>query len=247
MGSGPARPSLKVTPPRAPGVDAWRDRTREPALTALLVVQVVALFVVWPLAASGYDLARPVSEGLLIFGSLLVVFVSRSRGAQLTIVLGLIAVLGSLARSPEAEYFAAGKLGLAGNILLFAAVTWVVGRRVLGPGRVTHHRIQGAVVVYLNLGVIFALLYSLLCHFDPGAFTPAPPLADRLDATMLYFSYVTLTTTGYGDVAPVHNLARGLANLEALTGQLYLATTMARLITLELQARARAADPRPEE
>jgi voltage-gated potassium channel Kch len=56
-------------------------------------------------------------------------------------------------------------------------------------------------------------------------------------ATMLYFSYTTLTTTGYGDIVPVSPLARSLANLESIVGQLYLATAIARLVTLELQGR----------
>jgi hypothetical protein len=56
---------------------------------------------------------------------------------------------------------------------------------------------------------------------------------------MLYFSFSTLTTVGYGDIVPVNPLARGLANLEAVIGQLYLVTTIARLVTLELEGRRR--------
>jgi hypothetical protein len=57
--------------------------------------------------------------------------------------------------------------------------------------------------------------------------------------TMLYFSLTTLTTTGFGDITPVHPFARSLANLEAIIGQLYPATILARLVTLELEHRRR--------
>ena len=56
---------------------------------------------------------------------------------------------------------------------------------------------------------------------------------------MLYFSLTTLTTTGYGDIVPVDPLARSMANLESIIGQFYLAITVARLVTLELEHRRR--------
>jgi hypothetical protein len=61
------------------------------------------------------------------------------------------------------------------------------------------------------------------------------PLASNL----IYFSFVTLTSTGYGDIVPVHPFARSLCNLEGIIGQLYPATLLARLVTLELQDRRR--------
>ena len=59
----------------------------------------------------------------------------------------------------------------------------------------------------------------------------------RLTANLIYFSFVTLTSTGYGDIVPMHPIARSLANLEAIIGQLYPATLLARLVTLELEGR----------
>jgi len=64
-------------------------------------------------------------------------------------------------------------------------------------------------------------------------------LALQRDALMLYFSFSTLTTMGFGDIVPVNPFARSLANLEAVVGQLYLATTVARLVTLQLEDRRR--------
>jgi hypothetical protein len=66
-----------------------------------------------------------------------------------------------------------------------------------------------------------------------------PPLEDNLTVVgnLIYFSFVTLTSVGYGDIVPVHPFARGLANVEAIIGQLYPATLLARLVTLELEHR----------
>jgi hypothetical protein len=128
-----------------------------------------------------------------------------------------------------------------GNILLFSSLTWVVAHAVYAPGRITFRRLQGAVVVYLNLATIFASAYRLIWELNPAAFTNLP--AEACDSgeltTLLYFSLTTLTTTGYGDIVAVNPFARSLANLESVIGQFYLAITVARLVTLELENRRR--------
>nr|WP_249732101.1 potassium channel family protein [Roseococcus sp. SDR] len=99
-------------------------------------------------------------------------------------------------------------------------------------------RIEGAIAAYLLIGLIFACLFDLVQGLDPGAFQyngPAPEA--RQVVGHLFFSFVTLTTTGYGDVVPVHPVARALAILEALIGQLYLAILLARLVSLEIAHR----------
>ena len=112
---------------------------------------------------------------------------------------------------------------------------------VYAPGRITSRRLQGAVVVYLNLALIFASVFSLIWELRPASFNNLS-LADGVPAeldTMMYFSLTTLTTTGYGDIVPVDPFARSLANLESVLGQFYLAITVARLVTLEIEGRRR--------
>jgi voltage-gated potassium channel Kch len=96
-------------------------------------------------------------------------------------------------------------------------------------------------VLYLNLATIFASAFSLIWELNPAAFASlAPPTGGPGElATMLYFSLTTLTTTGYGDIVAVDPFARSLANLESVIGQFYLAITVARLVTLELEDRRR--------
>jgi hypothetical protein len=99
---------------------------------------------------------------------------------------------------------------------------------------VTFHRIIGAVLLYLVIGFTFVALYCFVALLEPNAFAGMKPLADNLAvaSNFGYFSFVTLTSVGYGDIVPVHPFARGLANIEAIIGQLYPATLLARLVTL---------------
>jgi hypothetical protein len=113
--------------------------------------------------------------------------------------------------------------------------------QVFRAGPVTLHRISGAIVVYLLLGALWALLYQLLFLSIPQAFRfPEDFTAGHPDALLrhfMYFSFITLTTTGYGDITPVHPVARLLVMFQALAGQLYLAITLARLVSLEIMHR----------
>jgi hypothetical protein len=97
----------------------------------------------------------------------------------------------------------------------------------------------GAVLLYLTIAITFAALFAFVGSLVPKAFSglsleDSPALASNL----IYFSFITLTTTGYGDIFPVHPIARSLCNLESIFGQLYPATLLARLVTLELAHRA---------
>lgn len=108
--------------------------------------------------------------------------------------------------------------------------------------------ILAALCVYLLLGIIWTELYVAVAAADPAAFAH-PPFAAVGDGavhpvrrTLGYFSFVTLTTLGYGDVTPVSGAARGLAVLEAIFGQLYLVTMIARLVALQVETERETAD-----
>jgi ion channel len=119
------------------------------------------------------------------------------------------------------------------------ALGCVVARAVFAAGRVSYHRVIGAVLLYLDVGIIFVALFSFVALLVPNAFNGLPPLQDNLGvaSNLIYFSFATLTTVGYGDIVPLHPVARGLANVEAIIGQLYPATLLARFVTLEIESR----------
>jgi hypothetical protein len=221
-------------------IGAWQDRIRDPSLTVLLVLQLAMMFVAAPLAAKGQPIARPLVEALLLALVAVVVLLSHRRGAIIAIVPGLLAALMGRVFFPAWSPVAASLLRHGGSVLTFAALTWVVSHAVYAPGRITFRRLQGAVVVFLNLAIVFASTFSLVWDLSPAAFHLPAPRGDAGElATMLYFSLTRLTTTGYGDLVPVDPFARSLANLEAVIGLFYIAISVARLVTLELEARRR--------
>ena len=207
----------------------------------LLVLELCAIFLAEPLAAHGLPIAQAIADTLVFLVVLMVVALSHRRGAILFILLGLAATGAGLLFGQVWSPVTAGVVRRGGNILVFSALTWVVAHAVYAPGRITSRRLQGAVVVYLNLALIFASAFSLIWELRPASFNNLSLVVGgpaELD-TMMYFSLTTLTTTGYGDIVPVDPFARSLANLEAVLGQFYLAITVARLVTLKIEGRRR--------
>ncbi len=119
----------------------------------------------------------------------------------------------------------------------------VILRHLFSGERVTFDTICASLCIYLLLGVIWALVYSLIEILVPGSFTFAP--ADEGDIRLMrfggestvnavYYSFVTISTLGYGDIVPVSTAARMFAAMEAVSGQLYLAVLVARLVGLHI-------------
>ena len=126
----------------------------------------------------------------------------------------------------------------AATLLFLVLLTWTMLKRVFSSeGKVTVHKIQGAVAVYLLAGITWSMLYQLCDLTLSEAFNlPATLQLDpetRQEA-FTYFSFVTLTTVGYGDITAIHPIARMFVILEALLGQLFPATLLARLVSLEI-------------
>jgi hypothetical protein len=144
------------------------------------------------------------------------------------------------------------RLVVASFALSTAFVLLVAGAilyTILDAERVTLDTILGGICVYLLLGVAWTFAYSILEHLAPGSFQvdgqPLPALA-RADEfrheELIYFSFVTLTTVGYGDVLAKTHPARALAAAESVTGALYIAVFIARLVGLHMVHQRRDLD-----
>lgn len=122
--------------------------------------------------------------------------------------------------------------------MYFAILTVAVLVRVIAHQRVTSHTVLGAICGYLLIGYVFTFGYLVLIFEDPTAisFNGQPLGVERVTnigehtAELIYFSFITLTTVGYGDIVPACPVTRMLAVIEILTGQLYLAAFVARLV-----------------
>ena len=186
-------------------------------------------------------MARMVADTLVLAVLVIVVMLSRKWGAIVVILLGLAATVASFLPTGEWSPVSDTMARHGGEVLTFSALIWVVAHAVYAPGRITFHRLQGAIVLYLSLALIFAATYGLIWDLIPGAFANiAVPTGDPQEvAIMLYFSLSTLTTTGYGDIVPIDPFARSFANLESVIGPIFLAITVARLVSMELADRRR--------
>jgi Ion channel len=211
----------------------WRALRRfwehDPGLSILLGLLLLLVFVVPPFLASGEERGRAID---VVFTLLLVAGVAGLEVRPgMRALLVVVALVAAVARWwPEAGA-AATALSSAVSMGMLALVVLV---QTFRGGPVSVHRVQGAVAAYLLLGLVWGYSYELVAALHPGAFASALATA-REDRSLVYFSFVTLTTVGYGDVTPVHPAARSLALLEALTGQLYPAILLARLVTLHTQ------------
>lgn len=213
----------------------WQDR----GLTAMLVSLIFALFVGGPLMAIARVGQLPFD---LFFTMLLlsgVVAFSRRRALAIAIsTLGLaVLVLRWTSYGERGSTLAVWDDAL--SMLLLAILTGLVLEHVFREGPITGDRIRGAVAAYLLLGLVWVFAYKLVDRASPGALSTGPVAPDTYQSaqSLAYFSFVTLTTVGYGDIIPVHPAARMLAIAEALVGQLYPAILIGRLVSLQIATR----------
>jgi hypothetical protein len=174
-----------------------------------------------------------------------VVAVSDRRSTSITAVLLVLpAVAGRWAHHyrpelvPQAAYLGAG-------LIFFAFVLFQYFRYILRAPRVTFTVLCAGVSTYLMLGMFWTMAYVLLTSLRPDSFaikgTGGPGgVLSPFDA--FYFSFVTLSTVGYGDIVPASKPARMLAVMEATTGTLYVATLIARLVAMQASSRRMPSD-----
>jgi hypothetical protein len=223
-----------------------------------LLLALALLVVVYPLLHRAYE-TRVIFDALLstvFLAALLLEF--RARRAQVVaLALGVPTVVGvwtdyvlpGAPRLPLVIGFHLAAVAFCGFVV--AALL----RQIVHQKTVTADSIYGAFCGYLLVGLAFSHLYCLLEVVEPGAFAGSATITSglrdvaRRHYLLLYFSFVTLTTVGYGDITPAAGPAQGLAVVEAILGQFYIAGLIAELIGKKVSAavcdpdRARDAEP----
>lgn len=220
----------------------WQERTREPGLSALLVIEATLLFIATPFAGLGWlpEFVLPAMFILFVLATLVVT--SRSHAAAALVLVAVVASTVGVILHVDYPSILTEWLSAGGRLLAIGALSVVIAKAVFGPGRVTLHRVQGAIVLYMNFALFFFILYQFIDVLVAGAFAGLPKTGSEhgSGAALLYFSFGTLTTAAYGDIKPLYPIARNLANLESMIGQLFPATLLARLVTLEIAHRRQA-------
>lgn len=210
----------------------------------VVVVLLCALFVGAPLLDSVASLRSwtdSILDGVACFALTLGIASARPPravfrvGVAVSILVVLATVVGSGTTDHPLDTFS--RIGLA--VLSMAALVTIL-RFVLRARSVHGEEIFAAIAAYLLLGFFWAYLYVALhfSHVDEPAFTGLD-LGDQsgVIAQLNYYSFVTLTTLGYGDIAPANAFARSLATFEAVTGQIFIAVLLARLVALQTMNR----------
>ena len=204
-------------------------------LTALLLFLALGLFVAPPLLSSELLSPRLID---VTFALILVSGVATVSGRGLaTLIAAVLAVLAIVVRGARVFAPDAGPtiaiVDTSFAIVSVLVLTGLVLVQVFRRGPITFHRIQGAVAAYLLLGLAWANAYELVELVRPGALHYPDSLGPS-PIRLVYFSFVTLTTVGYGDITPVHPAVRSLAITEALVGQLFPSILIGRLVSMEI-------------
>ncbi|MEW6360208.1 MAG: potassium channel family protein [Planctomycetota bacterium] len=236
MGSAPADPT-------APATDGHRPVRSRPAVGGQyvsLLLSLLLLVLLLPLVGGEERVLGLRLVGFCEFAILVAAVFSVSRQRRIRLIALILAVppfvtTGVSTASDNAMLLAANSILLA---LFFGFIACLVLRDVLTAHHVTGDKIVGAICVYLLMGIIWALLYSLIDILHPGSLQMAQDASElpaRIRfATIMYYSFVTLSTVGYGDIVPAAPITQTLAWMEAVTGQLYIAVLIARLVAIHI-------------
>lgn len=200
-----------------------------------LLLFLVFFFIVAPFFSKGAH-ARLVLDLSLMSMLILSAYICSNNRQYLivAIILALPAILRLFIPSTEVD-----EITLMFNALFFAFVIGILLHLLFTTTYVTKDVIYAALSVYFLVGVLYGITFTLLECFFPGSFALPQPIGDytfysAFGQDLIYFSFVTLTTSGYGDIVPLSPPAKFLSILEAITGQIYLTVMIARLIGIHI-------------
>ncbi|WP_157199876.1 potassium channel family protein [Methanogenium cariaci] len=211
----------------------WYGRTTNRFLFLLTALVVLIFFYpfVEEFDQNGYIF--PVLMNIILFLALYAV-IDRNRHFRIAFILLLPAICMLWARAifgMRPEVIIGSALTSA---LFFSVIIAIIVHRILTTRHVNRDTIYGAVCVYLLIGLLWASMYATAAEMSATAFSYTPaimPAGEHLTfGNLLYFSFITLTTTGYGDIIPTMRVTQSLAMVEAITGVIFLAVFVSRLV-----------------
>lgn len=211
--------------------------TEESGLTSILILLCISNFIIIPFFEKGQllnILIRAIWLALLFAGITTLSETPWQKRLYLLIPIFLI-IVNVMKYFRESTFLI--YMDMLANIAVFSLLIGMVMVKVFEEGPVSYHRIVGAVAGYMLIGNLWADLFQFLYVYFPGSIQLASgdSAAVIKPATFLYFSYTTLTTTGFGDILPVFTVTRTLVVVEQLIGVFYPAIFIGRLISLTIE------------
>jgi hypothetical protein len=201
----------------------------------LLLMTLVLMILASPFA-SQYPTMNWPGTILLVAVLLTAAYAVSNRGSsfRVALVLGVPALLAQLAQFAGDSFWLETIRYSATPLFLFWVCFLFLKDIALRIRTVTLELLVGSVNIYLMLGIGFALVFVLIEHLQPGSFTGLEDFAfmPDQDLTFIYYSFITMSTLGYGDISPVTPHAMTASYVLAILGQLYLAILVARLVAL---------------
>lgn len=193
----------------------------------------------------GYLVLTPLFKGFVGIKLLLAIFTTAVfitaiyavSQKKLFFVIGSLLALPMITATWSTYFVKVPSLLLVGNcfgILFFVFAVINILSFVFKQHEVTLDVIYGAITVYLLVAMMWALIFSLVESLEPGSFAVAQSQIQASTFTFYYYSFVTITTLGYGEITPVTDIARSFAFLEAVIGQIYLVVLVARLVGINI-------------
>jgi hypothetical protein len=194
------------------------------AVAGLLLLMIVVPIIETPVTGSISFLLAVIAGGAATL-ALAASLVNRW-AIRLSLLAWIVAVVGAVLPGSQRTTVTASAM-ILGAFLMFAPLAII--RRISRHERITATTVWGAIAAYLAVGIAFSIVYSVLFELNNEGFTP---MLEGGMGVFNYFSFVTMTTLGYGDITPATELTRAVVVLQTVIGQIFLVVVVARVVAL---------------
>jgi hypothetical protein len=206
---------------------------KESGLSGMFVLLFIMHFILIPIfgSYSSFMIIINIFWMLFLIAGIISLSKSKKHTAVFIIILLSFVLFRWLSVFSQAPFIHLGDIFF--TIITFGLLIYLVLLKVFEPGPITEYRVIGSIVVYMILANLWSVIYLFIYEHIPGAFQiTLPPFdSNSLQANFLYFSYITITTTGYGEIVPLHPFARSMVQIEAIIGVLYPVILIGRLVS----------------
>jgi hypothetical protein len=208
----------------------WR---KESGLSGMLILLIIMHFVLIPLfgSYSFFMIVLNVFWMLFLMAGIFSLAATYRQAIIISIVPALFIIFGWISIFYATPFVLFAEISL--TVITFLLLIVLVLIKVFEPGRMSGYRIVGSIIVYMLLANLWAVVYLFIYEHLQGSFQLSLPSfeSNSLYANFMYFSYITITTTGFGEIVPLHPIARSLVQLEAIIGVLYPVILIGRLVS----------------